>query len=298
MWPLLLVLVSDSTVRARIVVAPAETLVVESSGAGPPVVLLPGLFGSTFGYRKVVPELLARGLRAIVIEPLAVGRSSRPPKADYSLTAQARRIGQVLDSLRIDGATVVAHSLGAAIALRLAWLRPQQVSGLVLLEGGPVETAASPGFRRAMEYAPWIKWAGGVKTIRKVIRQTLVGSAGDPSWVTDEVIAEYTAGAASDLDGTLLAYLQIAKSKEPEPFGPHLSAIKLPIRVLLGGAEHSGGPKREEIDRLRVGAPKVVIDTIAGAGHYLHEERPDLVARAIGAMAELTASLAQAVPQR
>ena len=298
MWILMLALVSDSTVRTRVVVAPAETLMVESSGTGPAVVLLPGLFGSAFGYRKVIPEVTSQGLRAIVIEPLAVGRSSRPAKADYSLTAQARRIGQALDSLGIDGATIVAHSLGAAIALRLAWLRPQQVSGLILLEGGPAEAAASPGFRRAMEYAPWVKWAGGVKTIRKVIRQTLIGSAGDPSWVTDQVIAEYTAGAAIDLDGTLLAYLQIAKSKEPEPFGPHLPAIKCPIRVLIGGAEHSGGPKREEIDRLRLGAPNVVIDTLAAAGHYLHEERPDLVARAIGAMAELTASLAQAVPKR
>ena len=46
---------------------------------------------------------------------------SRPPEADYSLTAQADRIAVVLDVLGLEPAVVVAHAVGASMALRLAY---------------------------------------------------------------------------------------------------------------------------------------------------------------------------------
>src|SRR5256885_14131232 len=59
--------------------AATESLQVETSGAGPPVVLIPGLFGSEFGFRKLVPLLNGAGYRTIVIEPLGIGSAARPP---------------------------------------------------------------------------------------------------------------------------------------------------------------------------------------------------------------------------
>ncbi len=92
----------------RVEVAPAETLLVTAHGDGAPVVLVPGLFGSAYGWRKVVSLLAAPGRRTIVIEPLAIGGSARPRGADYSLTAQADRIATVLDILGVREAVVVA----------------------------------------------------------------------------------------------------------------------------------------------------------------------------------------------
>lgn len=289
MWLLLIALAADSVALTRIRVAPAETLTVTSIGEGPTVVLVPGLFGSHYGFRHVVPQLAALGYRAVVIEPLAVGTSSRPERADYSLGAQAARLAQVLDTLGLRNTIVVAHSLGAGMALRLAWRRPDLVSGLVLLEGGPAETAASPGFRRAMAYAPWVKWAGGLKAVRKIIRKGLLESSGNPAWVDREVIAQYTAGAARDLDATLLAYLAMAEARERTQLAPHLGEIACPVRLLLGGARHRGGPEQEQVRRLRSRVPRVSVDTVPGAGHYLHEEQPDAVVQAVQAvMRELT----------
>src|ERR1051326_8802723 len=104
-----------------VVVAAAETLHVEAwPGDGRPVAVVPGLFGGAFTFRKVVPLLAALGYRPIVIEPLGTGFSSRPAKADYSLAAQANRLAAVLDSLNAGPVLVLAHSLGAAMAYRLA----------------------------------------------------------------------------------------------------------------------------------------------------------------------------------
>src|SRR5207253_906092 len=82
-------------------------------------------------------------------EPLGIGSSARPQRADYSLTAQADRIAGVLDSLGIRQAFVIAHSLGGAEGFRLAYRRPDLVRGLISLEGGPTEAAITPAFKRA-----------------------------------------------------------------------------------------------------------------------------------------------------
>lgn len=262
-------------------VASAETLHVVVAGAGQPVVLLPGLFGSAYGYRKVQPLLTAAGYRTIVIEPLGVGSSGRPERANYSLTAQADRIAAALDSLGVTGAIIVAHSLGASMAYRLAYRRPELVRGLVSLDGGPAEAAATPGFRRAMRFAPWIKLFGGVKLIRRKIRKNLVTASGDTTWVDDAAVSAYTAGAAADLDGTLKAYLGMARAREPERLELHLSTIRCPVRLMLGAAPHTNGIQQREIDLLGRLLTRFAIDTLGGAGHFIYEERPDAVVASV-----------------
>src|SRR2546423_9520425 len=221
-------------------VGPAESLSVETAGRGDPVVLIPGLFGSAFGFRKLVPLLTAAGYRVVVVEPLGIGSSSRPRKANYSLTAQAGRIAAVLDSLRVRGVLLVADSIGGSEASRLASHRPDLVRGLVSIEGGPTESALTPAFKRALRFAPWIKLFGGIRVIRRKIRGLLIDSSGDSTWVTDDVVQGYTAGAARDLDATLRAYLAMGDSREPEKLAPHLAEVRCPVRLIVGGARHDG----------------------------------------------------------
>lgn len=273
----------DNPKGLRIPVAAAETLAVTITGrdAGMPLVLIPGLFGSNFGFRKVVPPLTAAGYRTIVIEPLGIGSSSRPEHADYSLLAQADRIALVLDSLHVDSALVVGHALGAAMALRLAYLRPDLVRGLVALDGGANENAATPTFRRSLRLVPWIKLFGGVKLVRKKTRENLVASSVDTTWVTDTAVAEYTAGAARDLNGTLKAYVAMADAKERDRLAPHLAEVRCPVRLVVGGAPHGGSMSEDDVVQLQRSLRTFALDSIAGAGQYLHEERPDVVVDAV-----------------
>jgi len=271
-------------------VVAGESLAVTISGSdsGLPLVLIPGLFGSHFGFRKVVPPLNEAGYRTIVIEPLGVGSSSRPPHADYSLTAQADRIAGVLDSLHVGNAVVVAHALGAAMGLRLAYRRPDLVRGLVALDGGPSEAAVTPTFKKLLRMAPWIKLFGGVGVVRKKTRENMVHSSGDTTWVTDDVVAEYTAGVAKDLDGTLKAYLAMSVAKEPERLAPHLTDVICPVRLIVGAAPHGGNVNDDDVTRLQDSLRAFALDSIPGAGHYLQEERPDVV---IAAVAQLEAAV-------
>src|SRR5438445_7749687 len=112
MWLIALALLADTVHTFSLALSPAESVAVTVTGTGDPVVLVPGLFGSAFGYRAVIPLLTDAGYRAIVVEPLGIGSSARPEHADYSLTAQADRIAAALDRLSVRHAIVVAHSLG------------------------------------------------------------------------------------------------------------------------------------------------------------------------------------------
>ncbi len=272
-WLLLATAVSADTARSfKVAVAPGESLQVATSGRGEPVVLIPGFFGSAFGFRKLVPLLEQAGYQPTVVEPLGTGWSGRPPHADYSFVAQADRIAAALDSLGIRHALIIAHSVGGAMAFRLAYRRPDLVRALVSLEGGPTEKVATAEFRRAAEFMPWIKFLGGIKIMRRVVRHTLIASSGDASWVTDSVVAGYTAGAAADLDGTLKSYVAMADAREHDRLEPHLREILCPVRLVLGGTRHDGQVEPQEVAELRRSLRTFALDSVPGAGHYLQEE--------------------------
>lgn len=264
---------------------PEESLRVVDAGAGPPVVLVPGLLGSAFGFRHVVPELAAAGYRAIVIEPLGVGASSKPARGDYSLTAQADRIAGVLEVLDVEPAVLVAHSLGASMAFRLACRHPERVRAIVSLDGGPAEAAATPGFRRAMRFAPLLKLSGG-RLIRGAVRQTLETRSADPRWVTDEVVRGYMEAASQDLSGALDAYRGMARAREPEALGPRLKDVRCPVRLLLGAVPHGGAPTEREIGLLRERLVSFAVEEVPGAGHFVFEENPGAVVAAVRSLGD------------
>jgi pimeloyl-ACP methyl ester carboxylesterase len=270
-----------------VVVAPAETMHVESwVGAGRPVAVVPGLFGASFTFRKVIPLLAAQGFRPIVIEPLGTGFSSRPPKADYSLAAQAHRLAAVLDSLHSGPVLVLAHSLGAAIAFRLAVDRPDLVSGIVSLEGGPTEEATTPMFRSGMRYLPWVKLLGGISLVRRKIRGMLLDSSGDRSWVTDGVVVGYTLGEARDFDATLRTFLAMSHAREPAKLGPRLGDIACPVTLVVGTAHHDGDVPPQEVALMHKAIRSFAVDSELGAGHYLQEERPAAVVTAVAQLSQ------------
>ena len=255
-----------------------------SLGNGPPVVLVPGMVGSAYAFRKVIPTLEANGLRIVVIEPLGVGWSSRPEGANYSLTAQAQRIAMVMDSLGISRATVMGHSLGVSIVLRLALLRPDLVSGIVANNGGPEERAATTGVRKAAKYAFLIKLFGGTGRLKKELEKGLRGTAGDSTWITREVLDAYSAPAAQDLGATLDVLKGMARATD-DSLAPRLGAIAVPVHLLIGGAPRGSGINSTYTALMRSRLPRLTVDSIPGAGLHIHEERPEVVSGAILAMA-------------
>jgi pimeloyl-ACP methyl ester carboxylesterase len=272
---------ADTTVSRKIAVAPAETLRVTVSGSGRPVVLVTGLIGSAYNYRKVVPGLHAHGFQTFVIEPLGVGYSSRPDKVDYSYTAQADRIAAVLDTLGLKGVPLVAHAGSGSIALRLAARHPGSVSHVGLLMAGPDESTSTPSIQKAVRFRFFIKLFAGRGRIKKEIRKGFVESSGDTTWITPEVVDSYTAGPAGDMGAVMRVLQGWTKAVEPDSITNNLYLIHVPVRLLEGTANAQGGPSRRKITLMEQRLPDFRVDSVAHAGLHLNEERPDAVIDAI-----------------
>ena len=273
----------DSAVVRDIEVAPGETLRTTSVGAGEPIVLIPGLFGAAFGYRSIMEPLVEQGYRCIVVEPLGYGWSSHPKRADYSFSAQTERIGEALDSLGVTRALFVAQSIGASMAFRLAVARPGLVRGLLSIDGGPAESAATPGLQKAFKFGGFVaKLAMNEVKLRHDVRREIVRNSGDTTWITDAVIRAYTAGQTADISGSIDAYKQMSKAKERESLGARLHHFTGPVRLLIGAVEHPAEIPDEQRELLRERLTDFAVDTVAGSGQYIHEEQPAAVVKAVG----------------
>lgn len=281
MLALLLAFIAADSTQLRIAVAPAESLSVTIRGTGQPVVLLPGLFGSSYAYRHVIATLDTAQFRTIGVEPLGMGSSSRPPDADYSLTAQADRVAAAMDSLGVTGAVLVGHAVGASIALRIAYRHPHLARGVVSLEGGPGETAATEGFERWMRFAPLARLLDGRRMVQGALFREMKDVSHDESWVTPAIVVAYTRGLAEDYRATIRAYQGMARSEEPELLRDHLPQIRCAVVLLVGESEHDSGPSEDEVRLFHELLPAFSVDTVAESGFFIQEEGPAAVASAV-----------------
>jgi pimeloyl-ACP methyl ester carboxylesterase len=272
----------DSAIVRDIEVADGETLRTTSVGTGQAIVLIPGIFGGAFGYRKITGPLVAQGYRTIVVEPLGFGSSSHPKKADYSFGAQSDRVARALDQMGIKRALVVAQSSGAAIAFRLAVKRPDLVRGLLSIAGGPAESAATPGMKKAFKFGGGlVKLTMDESRLRHEVRREIVKNSGDTTWVTDAVVRRYTAGQTTDLGGSIDAFQRMAKSKESTSLAERLHQCLAPVLLLVGTVAHPSAVPREQRQLLKAKLRTFNTEVVRGAGQFIQEEQPAVVLAAL-----------------
>ena len=293
MMTLLLLIALDSSSVIHVAVAPRESLTVRTTtpastlGLGSPVVLLPGLLGGTFAFRRVTPDIAAAGHPTYVIEPLGVGTSSHPDDGDYSLDAQADRIAAVLDTFEVTNAVIVGSNFGASVALRVAYRHPERVAAVLLLDGGPVDRSSTGGASAALRLAPVLKFFGGRGIARRRIGAAMREYSADPSWVTDDVVEEYARPIVNNLGGAARVLSEMRRASVASPLADNLWRIRQPVRLLIGASNRRGGIESSETALLQERIPNFGADSVTASGSYVHEERPEVVVTAILSLARV-----------
>ncbi|MDB5738615.1 MAG: alpha/beta hydrolase [Sphingomonas bacterium] len=101
---------------------------------GRTVVLLHGKNFCAATWGDTARVLAATGYRVIVPDQIGFGKSSKPAGFQYSLRALAGFTADLLRSRGLTKVTLVGHSLGGLIAMRLAIDMPQLVDQMVLVD--------------------------------------------------------------------------------------------------------------------------------------------------------------------
>ncbi len=270
------------------VIAPAETLSVSGGAVGMIrgdviVLLLPGPVGSAFSMRHVVRELQSRGIEPLVVDPLGMGASTRPKGADYTLSAQAARVGKVLEAELPAGVTVIVAAQGtsATIAYHLAATDTARVRGVVSLAGGPIDRQGTPGVRTALTFAALLDNPIGRSFAKRRFVAALRDQSADDRWLTNDVVKQYVAPIEHDLRGLLRTLGAMQAAVEPFPIEARLARIVVPVHLLVGDKVSSSAPTVAQVRVLQTHVKRFTIDTLRPAGTMLHEERAADVARVI-----------------
>ena len=116
------------------------------------------MFSSSFGYRKLIPQLAEAGYRAIAIEPLGVGGSARPDNDEQSaalrrnLRALLREAAPAVHQPADAHALVVLGAATYADDEKLTWalrgMDPTLYSGsdlMAVIADGVVKPLLQPG---------------------------------------------------------------------------------------------------------------------------------------------------------
>jgi len=119
------------TVERRFVAVPAGTVHCAVAGEGNPVLLLHQTPRSWDEYRDVLP-LLGRQRRAIAMDTMGFGDSSRLPDGENTIESWAGVVVSLLDALAIERAAIVGHHTGGYVATEVAAAHPERVRALVL----------------------------------------------------------------------------------------------------------------------------------------------------------------------
>lgn len=247
-------------------------------GSGEPLVLVHGLGGAAGNWVSLAPLLLPAH-RLLVPELPGHGGSSPSPGA-RSLGGFADLLAALLEGERMRPAAVVGHSLGGAVALRLAIRRPELVGALVLAGAAGI----SSGTRRA-RYA--LAVTGFVKPARRLaphrrriaqsplLKRLVFGhwGASDPPALSAEAVAGLLEGPLRHTDTATAARALVRDDPRPD-----LERVRCPALVLWG-ARDSQLPVDDAFDYARrLRAP---LRVIADCGHLLIVERPEACADAI-----------------
>ena len=102
-------------------------------GNDPALVLIPGSFNDRFCWEKVI-ENLEQEIKIIIIELRGHG-NSWPPPLNGTIEQFSKDVIQVIRKLKLKSFFVAGHSIGGMIALQVAKTCPEDVAGVISIEG-------------------------------------------------------------------------------------------------------------------------------------------------------------------
>jgi len=255
-------------------------------GSGSPILLLHGEPTWAFLYRKTIPALSAVG-RTIVPDYFGFGRSDKPTRIeDYSYDFHYASIERFAEDLDLRDATVLVHDWGGPIGLRLAVEHPDRVARLVILNTG-IGAGRAPS-EEWLRFRAFVRRVGTDLVPGQLIRISAVAE------LADEVVEAYNAPFPTpESKAGVLAFPEQVPTEMDHPNAVTMLEVRAalerwekPALVLFSDSDPIFSTVAAEHMASRIpGAGPA--EFIAGAGHFLQEEKgEEIAARIVRFLAE------------
>jgi pimeloyl-ACP methyl ester carboxylesterase len=287
----------DGPWRHRFVSANGARFHVAEAGTGPLVVLLHGFPQMWWCWRHQIPALAGAGYRVAAMDLRGYGASDKPPRG-YDTPTLATDVAAVIRSLGESEAVVVGHDWGGWISWSMAALQPAvtRAVGAVSI-AHPLAMRRSVRRHRSQAAASRYVWAFQVpmRPERQLVRagevESLLRRGSGTKWPDDdpdaaEIIAAYTAAMQVPFvaHSSMEYYRWAVRSTWRADGRSFVERVDRPIDVpvLHLQGEHDPTVLSETARRSKAwarGGYEYV--EVAGGGHFLPEETPDVVNAAL-----------------
>ncbi|WP_144208033.1 alpha/beta fold hydrolase [Shewanella donghaensis] len=241
-----------------------------SSGTGPAVVLIHGLFGNLDNLKNLA-NALEENHQVIRVDLPNHGLSEHWQHMDYP--SLANECVELLKTLNLTEAHFVGHSMGGKVAMALALLHPEKVTSLVVADIAPV--AYEP--RHQKVFAGLTSLPMDNNTSRKSalahLAQADIDEGTAQFLLKNLQRTEHGFEWKMNLAGLISNYSHIIGWDMPT------KQYNKPCFFIRGGeseyvlAEHTNAIMQQ--------FPKVSAKTINGTGHWLHAQKPEIFNRLV-----------------
>lgn len=241
------------------------SLVMEDCGAGPAIVMLHGLGGTSNSFDPLMPGL--EHTRVLRPDLPGAGRSPLRPGI-RTIAALSRAVTDALRAAGVRRAVIVAHSMGTLLAQYMALSAADRVDGLILFGAmsAPNEAARQTLTARA-DTALRDGMAGIADSVAKasLSAQTKAQHPAVHAFVRESLMRQPPAGYA--------AHCRILARATAFP----ADQIRVPVRLVTGADDPVAPPEMAEA--MNRALPDSKLDILPGTGHWPLLESPDAARR-------------------
>jgi haloalkane dehalogenase len=259
-------------------------------GSGPPIVMVHGNSTWSFLYRHLIKQLCTDN-RCVAVDHLGFGLSDKPKDWSYLPVDHAANLAALIEALGLKDITLVVQDWGGPIGLSYAVNHPENVARIVIINTWAWPVNHDPYY---IAFSSFVGGPIGRMLIRRhnFFAKTIMRQAfGDKAKLTAAAHDQYLRPLADPADrtGCLVFPKQIVAST------PWLGQLwdkigtlnSKPVLIVWGMKDIAFREKElQQWERTFPQAQSLRLDTV---GHYVQEEAPDELAKAILPFLQATA---------
>ncbi|HTD20382.1 MAG TPA: alpha/beta hydrolase [Ktedonobacteraceae bacterium] len=254
-----------------------------TQGKGPLIVLLHGFPEFWYSWRYQLPFLAERGY-TVVAPDLRGYNDTDKPRTGYDVPTLLRDIAGLIKGLGQEKAVIVGHDWGGVLAWAFAMNYPHMTERLIVMNA-PHPQAMQRAFRTLKQLRkswyifafqlPWLPENALLRNNAYEIGRMLKGAAVQKSAFPNEVLATYQ--EAMSKPGAMTAALNYYRQLIQHPLRSTKNYASIGVPTLLIWGEQDIALGIELTYGLEQWVPNIQIKRIPDSGHWVQQEKPELV---------------------